>query len=143
MSWISDVRQELRFLDISKRSLRKFGLSVGAVLLLIALWMTIKNQAPLFRAILGVTGILLVIGGLIIPQSLRKVYGIWMGMAFAIGWVVSRALLIGMFFFVLTPIGFIARLFKKEFMDVKFIKSRETFWVKKKIDKTINYEKMY
>lgn len=143
MSWISDVRQELSSLDFSKKSLRKFGVSVGAVFLMITLWMVLKNYAPIFRAILGVTGILLIMGGVILPQSLRKVYGIWMGMAFGIGWVVSRALLIGMFFFVLTPIGFMARLFRKEFMDVRFNNGSNSLWLRRQKGTKINYEKMY
>jgi hypothetical protein len=143
MSWISDVQRELNSLDFSKKSLRTFGLGVGAVFLLIALWMAVKSYAPLFPTVLAIVGVFLVIGGLIIPQSLRKVYSIWMGMAFAIGWVVSRVLLTGIFFLVLTPIGFVARLFGKEFMDVKFAESGDTLWVRREKGKKINYEKMH
>jgi hypothetical protein len=143
MSWISDVREEIKNLDISTKSLRKFGLSVGAVFCLLALWMFLKNHFPLPLTILGIVGVLLMVMGLIVPKALKEIYKVWMGMAFAIGWVVSRILLAILFFLVITPIGFIAHLFGNEFMDIKTNRVRDTYWVRRNKNKKINYEKMY
>ena len=49
-----------------------------------------------------------------------------MGIAFAIGWIVSRAILILLFYFVVTPIGIIARFFGKKFIDISFLRSSES-----------------
>jgi hypothetical protein len=143
MSWISDVRDEIKNLDISTKSLRKFGLSVGAVFCLLAFWMFLKNHFPLVLTIFGIVGMLLMVMGLIFPKALKEIYKVWMGMAFAIGWVVSRILLAILFFLVITPIGFIAHLFRNEFMDIKMNRVRDTYWVRRNKNKKINYEKMY
>lgn len=39
MSWINDVNYELRKLEYSKKNLRKFGITIGLVLLLFAVWL--------------------------------------------------------------------------------------------------------
>ena len=143
MSWISDVRDEIKNLDVNTKSLRKFGLSVGAVFCLLALWMFLKNHFPLALSILGIVGVLLMVMALTIPKALKEIYKVWMGMAFAIGWVVSRIILAILFFLVVTPIGFIAQLFGKEFMDIRKNKRRNTYWIKRNERKKINYEKMY
>ena len=143
MSWISDVREEIKNLDVNTKSLRKFGLSVGAVFCILALWMFLKNHFPLALSILGIVGVLLMVMALTIPKALKEIYKVWMGMAFAIGWVVSRIILAILFFLVVTPIGFIAQLFGKEFMDIRKNKRRNTYWIERNERKKINYEKMY
>ena len=143
MSWIRDVRDEIKNLDVNTKSLRKFGFSVGAVFCLLALWMFLKNHFPLALTILGIVGVLLMVMGLTVPNALKEIYKVWMGMAFAIGWVVSRILLAILFFLVLTPIGFIAHLFGKEFMDIRTNRASDTYWVRRNESKKINYEKMY
>jgi hypothetical protein len=141
MSWINDVREEIRNLDISKKSLRKFGISVGMVLSILSIWMIYKDHVPSLRIYLGVIGVLLIITGVTYPGILKHVYKVWMGLAFAIGWVVSRILLLLLFYLFVVPIGLISHLVGKEFMDIKMNKVKETYWVKK--NKKTNYEKMY
>jgi len=93
MSWISDVKNEIQKLDLSPKSLRKFGLVVGFVFVLIMCWMIYKNYLGDVRYVIGGGGILLILFGVLFPSFLKHIYKFWMGVAFAIGWVVSRLLL--------------------------------------------------
>lgn len=141
MSWIKDISEEISALDTSQKSLRKFGVLVGAVFCILSLWMAYKNHyTP--RNLFGVVGVFLFIFGLVFPTALKWVYKIWMGLAFAMGWAVSRVLLLFVFFLVITPIGIGARLLGKEFLDIKKSNIRENYWIKRKKD-NINYEKLY
>ncbi|MBN1352360.1 hypothetical protein JXJ21_23385 [candidate division KSB1 bacterium] len=142
MSWISDVRDEIIKLDLSKKSLRKFGLTVGIVLSASTLWLFYKDYLPSARYALGTFGLALIFAGLVLPVVLKPVYKIWMGIAFAIGWIVSRVLLTILFSFVMTPIGLIMRLAGKKTLDTKMNDSKDSYWIRKSKDK-INYEKMY
>ena len=45
MSWIKDVKEELKALDISKKSLRNFGLLVGGIFLLLGFWIYYSSQS--------------------------------------------------------------------------------------------------
>ena len=141
MSWIKDVNDELKALEISKKALRKFGLLVGGVFLLIGFWIYYSSQSVVGIIFLSI-GALLFIFGIFLPNSLSGVYKIWMGLAFALGWIMSRVLLIILFYGVITTISFIARIFGKKFMDLKFKDGKDSYWIKKP-DTRIDYSKMY
>ncbi|MCX7876199.1 MAG: SxtJ family membrane protein [Melioribacteraceae bacterium] len=141
MSWINDVKNEIKNLDVSKKSLRKFGVTIGLIFLIVAIFFHWKNNFQYFQLIFYVIGFALVVSGIFFPDGLKNIYKIWMGFAFALGWFVSRLILIILFYFILTPIGIIAKLFGKEFLDLKFIDEKPTFWIMKK-NKT-DYEKLY
>lgn len=142
MGWIRDVAQELGELDTSRRSLRKFGIIVGAVFLIIgAVYMWRGHRLPVY--ILGAIGGYLLVIGALAPGSLKHIYKLWMGMAFAMGWVVSRVLLVLLFYIIMTSIAIIARIFRKQFLDTQFRDGRTSYWVKRDGSRRVNYEKMY
>jgi len=143
MSWISDVRNEVTGLDLSKSSLRKFGLLVGGILIALSLWFIFRDKWETVRLILLVIGSFLLLAGLFFPFVLKGLYKIWMGLAFAIGWVVSRILIAILFYLVVTPAGFVARLTGKKFLDVDMRKKKDSYWIPKSSEKKNNYEKMY
>ena len=143
MSWISDVRVELRSLKRTPKELRKFAYLVGSVFILIGGAGFFKHWDVLVVAALWGAGLILLLGGLLNPRSLERLYAVWMGIAFALGWVVSRAILILLFYLVITPIGMLARLFGKKFIDITFPQAVESYWISRQNSKRINYEKMF
>ena len=143
MSWISDVRSEVHRLKCTPKDLRKFAYIVGSVFVLIGGEGFLKHWHPAAVTVLWLVGLILLCCGLVCPQRLRRIYMVWMGFAFALGWVVSRAILFFLFYLVITPIGLAARLFGKKFIDTDFLKRRETYWVEKGNSKKIDYEKLF
>jgi len=129
MRWIEDVRIELAELDVSVARLRRFGFLMSFVLLVGAGYGWWKQDAwnATLSILLVCAGIVLGLS-LLLPQSLRLFYKIWMGLAFILGWFVSRIILIFLFYTVLTPLGMLARLFGKRFMDTKREPQAETYW---------------
>ena len=142
MSWIKDVKEELKALDISKKSLRNFGLLVGGVFLLLGYWIYHSYQSSVFIIFLA-AGTSLFISGLLLPNFLSGVYKIWMGLAFVLGWLMSRVLLSILFYFVITPIGFVAKIVGKDFLDINYKMKRESYWIIRPIDKKVDYTKMF
>lgn len=139
MSWIKDVLHELNSLDLSKRSLRKFGITIGIILIVISIlfWKTVT-----LRVLFITTGGILFLSGLIDPVNLKTSYKFWMGFAFALGWLVSRIILTILFIFVMIPIGILAKIFGKSFLDIKWKDGKDSYWIYKQ-NKIIDYEKMY
>jgi hypothetical protein len=142
MSWIKDVAHEIKELNVTEKSLRKFGLTVGIVFLAVGLLLIWKSVWPNINYIFVAVGSSLILGGLLTPNRLKMFYKIWMGLAFALGWVVSRFILIILFVLILTPVGFIAKLFGKKFLDLKFKDGKNSYWIPKEKRK-IDYEKMF
>jgi hypothetical protein len=143
MGWISDVREELKGLDTSRKKLRNFGLTVGTLFLLLAAWLFFRSAGPWVRILLCVAGMALIGGGLLLPHRLKFAYRCWMGLAYAIGWPVARITLGLLFFCVLGPIGLIARAFGKEFLDIAWGKKKDSYWIPKNSSESNDYEKMY
>jgi hypothetical protein len=121
------IREELRQLPTTPRDLRKFGLVVGGVFLLLGLWFLLRHK-PVWPYLLS-PGVLLTVFGLLAPRALRPVYLGWMAMAFALGLVVSTVLLTLFFFLVITPVSLMARLFGKDFLSLRLNPASTSYWL--------------
>lgn len=142
MSWTSDVARHLEALDASPPRLRSFGLTVGGVLVALALWFLFRGKHPGFRWGAGGAGLLLVAAGLLAPGALRPLRRAWMALAFAMGWLVSRVLLTVIFYAVVTPLALAARLAGKRFLDLGFDRAATTYWVRREPGTVADLEKM-
>lgn len=117
--------EEIKSIKSSPRELRRFGITVGAALLAIAaVFALVRDEAPSARLVTA-AGALIVLG-LIAPRILFPLQKAWMGVAVTIGWVVSRAILIVLFYLVFTPLSLAARLTGKHFLALRFRKG--SYW---------------
>ena len=87
---------------------RKFGLTVGAAFVVLALIARWRGHAVSFLT-LGVIGMLLLLAGLVIPTALGPVERAWMGLAKAISRITTPLFMSVLYFLVLTPIAVIRR----------------------------------
>lgn len=142
MNWINDVKNDLSALDVSTKSLKKFGLMIGVILLILGIIFHWKNSLVNLRSIFDAIGIVLLLSALLKPSLLKLTYTIWMGIAFTLGWLISRIILLILFYFVLFPVGIVAKIFGKKFLDINFRDGKSSYWIKKE-NKKINYEKLY
>jgi Saxitoxin biosynthesis operon protein SxtJ len=123
MSWI---KNEYQTLDRSPRALRRFGFTVGLVILLfgsVLLWRHRGAGWPLVTI-----GAVLLLAADLAPSSLKWVHGPWMIASLALGWIVTRILLTIAFFFVITPIGLLQRLLGKSAIEVAFTANSASYW---------------
>jgi hypothetical protein len=141
MNWINDVRNQLASLDTSRGKLRGFGVTVGLVLAALSLIYR-KGGGPIPIG-LGIMGIALILAGLAFPQILPGAFRVWMGFALALGWIVSRIILTVLFYLIMTPVSLIARLAGKEFLDIRWNRKKDSYWVERDGTKTVDHEAMY
>lgn len=137
------IREELRQLKTAPRDLRRFGLLVGGVFLVLSLMLWLRHK-PAFPWLLA-PGLALVAAGLLLPRALRHVYLGWMAMAFTLGLVVSTLLLAVFYFLVVTPIGLLARLAGKDFLRLKLNRQAASYWIPRPGPprKPADYEKQF
>jgi hypothetical protein len=69
--------------------------------------------------------------GLVRPQAIRLVYVGAMILAFPIGWLVSRVVLIILFYGVFTPIAFIFKLMSRDALGLKRRPDSPSYWMPK------------
>jgi hypothetical protein len=137
------LKEEIKNIKEDQTTLRKFGLTVGTVLLLvgIVLYLIGKSSSVVFGGI----GVLLILFGLILPNILKPLNKIWMTLAVILGWFMSRLILFILFYIVITPIGFFLKLMGKDFLHLKMDKKSQSYWEtrEKKIAEQIDYERQF
>ena len=109
--------------------LRRFGLLVGGVFAVIAVWPALFRGEPV-RIPIGALAGALVLLGLVAPRVLAPVHRIWMFVGHALGWVNSRLLLGIVYYLVMTPIGILMRARGRDPMSRR-LGDRDSYWVDK------------
>ena len=123
--------EEIRNIKSKKGDLRNFGITIGIILITIAvllLWKEIQS----YKTFIAV-GTLLCLSGFILPIILKPFFIAWMTFAIILGWFMTRLILALVFYGIMTPIGVLSRIFGKKFLKLNFDKTNNTYWNNRKI----------
>lgn len=118
--------EEIKNIKSGKSDIRKFGITIGLFLMILAGFLFWRGKES-FEIFL-ISGLVLLVLGLTIPIVLKPVYWIWMVLAVILGWIMTRVILSLLFYVVITPIGLFSRLSGNRFLDLKWDKSKDTYW---------------
>ena len=123
------IIEEIKNIKSGKKELRKFGITIGIVLgLLGGLFLWREREWYYYFFILSAV---FVFSGITAPLLLWPVQKVWMGLAVLLGWVMTRVILIILFYLVVTPIGLLAKLLGKDFLNLKFDRDADSYWIPK------------
>jgi hypothetical protein len=92
---------------------RSFGLSVGSVLMLVAAYLFWRGRI-VGAEVTGGIGAMLLLGGLLAPRLLKWPSKLWWKAAMVLGYVNARIILSIAFLLVLTPIGLLWRVIRRD-----------------------------
>ena len=115
--------------DIKIGSNRSFGIVFFVVFLLISFYPLINGLDIRLWSLL-VSFIFLILG-LLNSKLLNPLNKIWFKTGIILGNIVSPLVMGFIFFIVVTPIGFIMRLFGKDMLNLKF-NNNDSYWIEKK-----------
>ncbi len=113
----------------SVRELRKFGVTVGGVFVLLGLVSWYRGHV-LPPRVLWTLGALLLVPGLVAPTILGPVEKAWMQMAAVLGHVNTRIILGVLYFVVFAPFGLVLRLFRDP-LDRSLDDDRPSNWIRR------------
>jgi hypothetical protein len=115
--------------SLSKAELRKFGLTVGGAFLVLGSisWWRGHEIPP---RVLWTLGTLLIVPGALFPGVLGPVQRAWMKFALALGHFNTRIILTVLYYLVMTPVGFILRLFRDP-LDRSLKDRSSSQWIKR------------
>jgi hypothetical protein len=137
------LKEELKHIDTSEKAVKKTGITVGLVLIIISfiLWWLGKNSFVYFSS---AGGVFIILSFIALPL-LRPFHKLWIGLSLVLGFVMSRIILTILFYLVVTPIGLLAKLVGKKFMPLGFDKTAKTYWEKreKTVKEKIDYERQF
>ncbi len=114
----------------SQSSNKSFGLLFFAVFLILGLW-PLKNGENLnvYFIIFSITFLIL---GLINSKLLSPLNKSWIKLGEILGTIIAPIVMALVYFVVLTPVSLIVRIFGKDLLGLKFLKKKETYWIKRK-----------
>ena len=115
--------------EVKLSSNKSFGIVFFIVFLLIGVYPLLKgNDLRIWSLIISFIFLAL---GLINSRILTPFNRLWFKFGLLLGKFISPLIMGIIFFIVVTPIGIIMRLFKKDLLNLKFNK-KETYWIDKK-----------
>lgn len=120
--------EEIKHIKSDVKDLRKFGISVGLVLILLALLFNFLWDNLTVFAILGSIGVILFLHGIFFPKILLPVHKVWMTLAVILGFIMTRVILSILFYVIVTLIGLIAKIAGKDFLNRKIDKRKASYW---------------
>ena len=141
MTWFNEIKDEIKNIPAAEKDLRKFGLTLGIAFGALGGWF-LWRQKGFALYVLGVSVFFLLFTWCL-PKALKPVQKIWMGLAFAIGGVMTRVLLTAMFYLVITPIALVSKIFGKKFLDMTFRDNPESSWKPHKPRNHDSYERSF
>ena len=109
---------------------RNFGIVFFAVFLVISLY-SLTFGGGVAKWSLAVSIVFLILG-LINSKILTPLNRLWFKFGILLGRIVSPIVMALIFFAVVTPIGLIMRLLRKDLLNLRYNKKSKSYWIEKK-----------
>ena len=117
-----------------KSNNRSFGILFFIVFLILGLYPTLKGNSPnIYFIFISIPFIIL---GLINSKILTPLNNAWIKVGEILGMIIAPIVMAVIYFFILTPISIVVRIFGKDLLSIKFNKQVNTYWINRK--KNIN-----
>ena len=135
------IIEEIKNIKGDKSDWKKFGITMAIILAIIGFFLLWKKNNN-YDYILYLAAAFF-ITGLILPSVLKPVYKVWMAISVVMGFIMTKVIMVIIFYLIVTPIGLIASLTGKEFLDMKIDKSAKSYWIAREKTQNIkaDYEK--
>jgi len=115
--------------DVKIGSNKSFGIVFSVVFFIIAIFPILNNDN--IRVWSLVISLIFLVLGLINSKLLSPLNKIWFKFGLILSKVVSPLIMGIIFFLVVTPIGILMRILKKDLLNLKY-NNKNTYWIKKK-----------
>lgn len=111
-----------------KSELRKFGLLIASIFIAIGIISLLKGKD--LNLYLIIIALIMFLFALVMPNLLSPIYKGWMKVGKVLGRVNSLLILSVIFYLVVTPIGFIFRMFKTNSKKFAHKSNKDSYWIK-------------
>ena len=137
------IIEEIKNIKGDKSDWKKFGITMGTVLVIIGFFLLWKKN-NYFEYSFFLAAVFF-IAGFILPSALKPVYKVWMALSVVMGFIMTRVIMIIIFYLIVTPVGLIASMSGKKFLDMKIDKSAKSYWIaREKVQKVkSDYERQF
>ncbi len=129
--------------ELDRLGLRNFGLTFAVILAALfglAIPFLFSHKMPLWP---WVVATVMCLWSLLLPNTLKLVYKLWMKFGLIAGFINTRIILFILFFFIFFPVGLVMRLFGNDPMARKLSGREKTYRVKSTPRDKKHFERPY
>jgi hypothetical protein len=123
------IIEDIKGIKSGRKELRDFGITLGAVCGLFGALLFWRGRSS-YMTFVTLCGVFLV-SGVLFPTILKPLQRIWMAFSLLLGWIMTRIILVMLFYLVITPLGVIRRLLSKDSLIRKLNEQCDTYWIEK------------
>ena len=114
----------------NKTNNKSFGILFFIIFLILGLYPTLKGNSPnIYFIFISIPFIIL---GLIDSKILTPLNNAWIKLGEILGMIIAPIVMAIIYFFILTPISIVVRIFGKDLLSIKFNKQVNTYWINRK-----------
>jgi hypothetical protein len=117
------------FRKLAVGSNRKFGITLGLVLVLLAVWPLVHHHAP--RWWLLAVAVVLLAAGLFSPELLSPLNRAWFKLGLALNTIVSPIVMGLLFYGAVVPVGWLLRKQGEDLLSLKLEPEAATYWIRR------------
>ena len=118
--------------DLKPGSNKSFGIVFFIVFLIIGFYPLLNNHSIRFWSVL--ISLVFLVLGLLNSKILSPLNFLWFKFGILLGRFISPLIMGLVFFLVVTPIGILMRLLRKDLLNLKF-NNKDSYWIKNKPEK--------
>jgi len=108
---------------------RNFGLVFFMIFLIISLWpLTYDEPIRIWSVTVSLVFLIL---GLTKPRLLAPLNKLWFKFGIILGAIVPPFIMGAIFFLIVTPIGLVMKIMRKDLLNKKYDKKKKTYWIKR------------
>jgi len=115
-------------MNIKRSSNKNFGIVFFIVFILIALWPLLNNET--YRLWAVIIALIFLILGIIDSKFLTPLNILWFKFGLFLGKIVSPLVMGIIFFFVVTPIAMLMKVFNKDLLNLRY-NNKNSYWIEK------------
>jgi hypothetical protein len=109
---------------------RRFAMILAVLLTVIAALSWWKHHATRATLLVSIAAAALLLTHLL-PRLWVRLFRVWMKLALAISWVMTRVLLSVLYYGFITPYGLLGRLLRRDPLDLSWKRRRPSYWIDK------------
>lgn len=117
------------FRKLAAGSNRKFGMTLGLILALLAVWPLLHHNHPKWWLL--AVGIVLLAAGIIVPKWLTPLNYAWFKLGLALNTLVSPIIMGLLFFGAVAPVGWVLRKRGEDLLGLKRAPAAATYWTRR------------
>ena len=118
-------------MEIKKNSTKSFGILFFIVFFVIGVWPVFNSENLRLWSI--ILSFLFLISGLVNANFLNPLNRAWIKFGEILGKIIAPVVMFLIFFVLITPYGFVIRIFGKDLLNIK-LSNKTSYWIKREKD---------